>query len=293
MPRGMLENLTEETIGWLVSGATVLSQAMTNTPDVMYQDMASFAPTEILLEQGFNDWRGASCDPNTFQISYGTWLDNVHLIAPAATIFCLTIPPGYIEAQTNRLGYLREDYRNAQRAAVATRTNFCVLSEGTNFFSAANLALANNDSIHYSGAGTAQACKRFACWFWNHISFKRHLQWKWKPERHFYRQRHGADQPQCLEFGQRYDCRRAPIHQRGAAQCQSNLHRLEHLQWRNYSRQSGKRIQREFHRQWLRRGPTFPPTRFADGLTTNFAVLVPGGGTNTLCFTNGILRAVQ
>jgi hypothetical protein len=31
----------------------------------------------------------------------------------------------------------------------------------------------------------------------------------------------------------------------------------------------------------------------ADGLTTNFAVLVPGGGTNTLCFTNGILRAVQ
>ncbi len=29
------------------------------------------------------------------------------------------------------------------------------------------------------------------------------------------------------------------------------------------------------------------------GLTTNFAVLVPGGGTNTLCFTNGVLRAVQ
>ena len=29
------------------------------------------------------------------------------------------------------------------------------------------------------------------------------------------------------------------------------------------------------------------------GLTTNLAVLVPGGGTNTLCFTNGILRAVQ
>jgi hypothetical protein len=29
------------------------------------------------------------------------------------------------------------------------------------------------------------------------------------------------------------------------------------------------------------------------GLTTNFAVLVPGGGTNTLCFTNGVLMAIQ
>ena len=29
------------------------------------------------------------------------------------------------------------------------------------------------------------------------------------------------------------------------------------------------------------------------GLTTNLAVLVPGGWTNTLCFTNGILRAIQ
>ncbi len=31
----------------------------------------------------------------------------------------------------------------------------------------------------------------------------------------------------------------------------------------------------------------------AGGLTTNLAVLVPGGGTNMLCFTNGVLRAVQ
>jgi hypothetical protein len=31
----------------------------------------------------------------------------------------------------------------------------------------------------------------------------------------------------------------------------------------------------------------------AGGITTNLAVLVPGGGTNTLCFTNGILRAIQ
>ncbi|MEI7732711.1 MAG: FG-GAP-like repeat-containing protein [Verrucomicrobiota bacterium] len=29
------------------------------------------------------------------------------------------------------------------------------------------------------------------------------------------------------------------------------------------------------------------------GLTVNLQVLVPGGGTNTLCFTNGILRAIQ
>jgi hypothetical protein len=29
------------------------------------------------------------------------------------------------------------------------------------------------------------------------------------------------------------------------------------------------------------------------GLTTNLLVLAPGGGTNTLCFTNGILRAIQ
>lgn len=29
------------------------------------------------------------------------------------------------------------------------------------------------------------------------------------------------------------------------------------------------------------------------GLTTNLLVLVPGGGTNVLCFTNGILRAIQ
>jgi hypothetical protein len=29
------------------------------------------------------------------------------------------------------------------------------------------------------------------------------------------------------------------------------------------------------------------------GLTTNIAVLVPGGGTNTLYFTNGVLRAIQ
>ncbi len=31
----------------------------------------------------------------------------------------------------------------------------------------------------------------------------------------------------------------------------------------------------------------------AGGLTTNFAVLVPGRGTNTLCFTNGVLRAIK
>jgi hypothetical protein len=36
-----------------------------------------------------------------------------------------------------------------------------------------------------------------------------------------------------------------------------------------------------------------PANAIAGGLTTNLAVLVPGGGTNMLCFTNGILRAVQ
>ena len=29
------------------------------------------------------------------------------------------------------------------------------------------------------------------------------------------------------------------------------------------------------------------------GLTTNLKVLVPGGATNLLCFTNGILRAIR
>jgi hypothetical protein len=29
------------------------------------------------------------------------------------------------------------------------------------------------------------------------------------------------------------------------------------------------------------------------GFTANLTVLVPGGGTNTLCFTNGVLRAIQ
>jgi len=29
------------------------------------------------------------------------------------------------------------------------------------------------------------------------------------------------------------------------------------------------------------------------GLSINLAVLVPGGGTNILCFTNDILRAIQ
>ena len=292
MPRGMLENLTEETLGWLVSGATVLSQAMTNTPDVMYQDMASFAPTEILLEQGFNDWRGASCDPNTFQISYGTWLDNVHLIAPAATIFCLTIPPGYIEAQTNRLGYLREDYRNAQRAAVATRTNFCVLSEGTNFFSAANLALANNDSIHYSGAGTAQACKRFACWFWNHISLSGTFSGSGNLNGTFTGNGTGLTNLNAwnLASGTIADARLS-----------TNVALLNANQTFTGSNTfsgvitAGNRAN-AFNGSFTGNGSgvtNLSANAIADGLTTNFAVLVPGGGTNTLCFTNGILRAVQ
>lgn len=29
------------------------------------------------------------------------------------------------------------------------------------------------------------------------------------------------------------------------------------------------------------------------GLTTNFVVLAPGGGSNTLCFTNGVLMAIH
>lgn len=29
------------------------------------------------------------------------------------------------------------------------------------------------------------------------------------------------------------------------------------------------------------------------GLTTNITIRTPSGGTNTLCFTNGLLRAVQ
>ena len=36
-----------------------------------------------------------------------------------------------------------------------------------------------------------------------------------------------------------------------------------------------------------------PAAAITGGLTTNFAVLVPGGGTNTLCFTNGILVSIQ
>ena len=36
-----------------------------------------------------------------------------------------------------------------------------------------------------------------------------------------------------------------------------------------------------------------PVDGISGGLTINVAVLVPGGGTNLLCFTNGILRAIQ
>jgi hypothetical protein len=36
-----------------------------------------------------------------------------------------------------------------------------------------------------------------------------------------------------------------------------------------------------------------PADAITGGLTTNLAVLVPGGFTNILCFTNGILRAIQ
>jgi len=36
-----------------------------------------------------------------------------------------------------------------------------------------------------------------------------------------------------------------------------------------------------------------PANAITGGLTTNLAVLVPGGGTNTLYFTNGVLRAIQ
>ncbi|MGA2750079.1 MAG: hypothetical protein ABSG59_15000 [Verrucomicrobiota bacterium] len=36
-----------------------------------------------------------------------------------------------------------------------------------------------------------------------------------------------------------------------------------------------------------------PANAIIGGLTTNIAVVVPGGGTITLCFTNGILQAVQ
>jgi hypothetical protein len=36
-----------------------------------------------------------------------------------------------------------------------------------------------------------------------------------------------------------------------------------------------------------------PAGAIVGGLTANLAVLVPGGGTNTLCFTNGVLRAIQ
>ena len=36
-----------------------------------------------------------------------------------------------------------------------------------------------------------------------------------------------------------------------------------------------------------------PVDGITGGLTINLPVLVPGGGTNTLCFTNGILRAIK
>jgi hypothetical protein len=36
-----------------------------------------------------------------------------------------------------------------------------------------------------------------------------------------------------------------------------------------------------------------PASAITGGLTVNLAVLVPGGGTNTLCFTNGVLMAIQ
>ena len=36
-----------------------------------------------------------------------------------------------------------------------------------------------------------------------------------------------------------------------------------------------------------------PVSALFGGLTTNFAVLVPGGWTNTLCFTNGVLMTIQ
>jgi hypothetical protein len=36
-----------------------------------------------------------------------------------------------------------------------------------------------------------------------------------------------------------------------------------------------------------------PAAAITGGLTINLAVLVPGGGTNILCFTNGILQAIQ
>jgi hypothetical protein len=36
-----------------------------------------------------------------------------------------------------------------------------------------------------------------------------------------------------------------------------------------------------------------PADAITGGLTTNLSVLVPGGFTNILSFTNGILRAIQ
>ena len=98
---------------------------------------------DVVVALGVNDYGQSTINAANFKTQYGEFIDEIHLRAPGARVWCVTPIPKTTET-ANSLGSTLPDYRAAIVTAVSSRSTYATVIDGTAIVSAADLG----DGLH-------------------------------------------------------------------------------------------------------------------------------------------------
>ncbi len=102
------------------------------------QRWLSAPASDVVIALGVNDYGQSTVSAANFATQYGELLDEIHIRAPGARVWCVTPIPKTVET-ANSLGSTLPDYRAAIVTAVSSRTSYASVIDGTAIVSAADL----------------------------------------------------------------------------------------------------------------------------------------------------------
>lgn len=110
--------------------------------------LTSYAPLRIWLAIGTNDYALNKWSAANFGVAFNALLDDLVEAMPNITIYCQT-PLVRVSEVANSFGDTLGDYRSEIVTAVSTRTDNCILIDGTEILEVGDL----NDNVHPTTAG--------------------------------------------------------------------------------------------------------------------------------------------
>lgn len=116
------------------------------------QKIAACRPTDVWLAIGVNDWGQSTTTAATYAANYGAFLDELHALIPAATLWAQTPVINGTEHVANANSEWLRDFRElGPLAQQSTRTAFCNLVYGPSLFPMTDITGNGGDNGYHPG----------------------------------------------------------------------------------------------------------------------------------------------